>query len=65
MGSADVQSLADLANSFEVVKGMRIAPMTRDAVLQLASATFLPLVPLFLTVMPWEDLVRKLFGVLF
>ena len=65
VGSADVQSLADLANSFEVVKGMRIAPMTRDAVLQVAAATLLPLVPLFLTVMPWEDLVRKLFGILF
>ena len=65
VGTADVQSLADLANSFEVVKGMRIAPMTRDAVVQVAAAMCLPLVPLFLTVMPWEDLVRKLFGILF
>jgi hypothetical protein len=65
VGSADVQSLADLANSFEVVKGMRLAPMTRDAVLQVAAATFIPLVPLFLTVMPWEELVKKLFGILF
>ena len=65
VGSADVQSLADLANSFEVVKGMRLAPMTRDSVLQVAAATFIPLVPLFLTVMPWEELVKKLFGILF
>jgi hypothetical protein len=65
VGSADVQSLADLANSFEVVKGMRIVPMTRDAVLQVAAATVAPLVPLFLTVMPWEELVKKLFGILF
>ncbi len=65
VGSADVQSLADLANSFEVVKGMRLAPMTRDAVVQVAAATFLPIVPLFLTVMPWDQLVKKLFGILF
>jgi hypothetical protein len=65
VGSADVQSLADLANSFEVVKGMRIVPMTRDALLQVAAATVAPLVPLFLTVMPWEELVKKLFGILF
>jgi hypothetical protein len=36
VGSADIQSLADLANSFEVVKTMRVAPITRDAVLGLA-----------------------------
>jgi len=28
IGSADIQSLADLGNSFEVVKGMRWAPFT-------------------------------------
>jgi hypothetical protein len=39
--------------------------MTRDAVLQVAAATVAPLVPLFLTVMPWEELVKKLFGILF
>ena len=31
VGSADIQSLADLANSFEVVRTMRIAPVTREA----------------------------------
>jgi hypothetical protein len=33
VGSADIQSLADLANSFEVVKTMRAAPITRDALI--------------------------------
>ena len=34
LGSADIQSLADLGNSFSMVKSMRVAPITRDAVLQ-------------------------------
>ncbi|HET7778113.1 MAG TPA: hypothetical protein VFL07_06135 [Rudaea sp.] len=65
IGSADIQSLADLGNSFEIVKSMRIAPVTRDAVFQLAVATLLPLAPLLLTMMPWDELLRKLFGILF
>jgi len=65
VGSADIQSLADLANSFEVVRTMRIAPVTKDAVLQLAAFTLVPVVPLALTMMPLEELLKKLFGILF
>jgi hypothetical protein len=65
VGSADIQSLADLSNSFEVVRSMRIALVTRDAVIQLAVATLLPLAPLLLTLMPLEELLKKLFGILF
>ena len=48
VGSADIQSLADLDNSYEVVRTMRIAPITRDAVVRLAAATLVPMVPLLL-----------------
>ena len=65
VGSADIQSLADLGNSFEVVRTMRIAPVTKDAILQLAAATLAPIVPLALTMMPLEELLKKLFGILF
>ena len=65
VGTADLQSLADLGNSFEVVKGMRLAPVTRDAILQLAAATLLPVVPLLLTMMPWDELLKQLFGMVF
>jgi hypothetical protein len=60
VGSADIQSLADLANSYEVVRTMRIAPITKDAVIGLAAATLLPVVPLLLTMMPLEELMAKL-----
>jgi hypothetical protein len=65
VGSADIQSLADLANSFEVVRTMQIAPITRDAVLRLVGATLVPIVPLALTMMSLEELVKTLFGILF
>ena len=65
VGSGDIQSLADLGNSFEVVRTMQIAPITRDAIIRLAAATLVPMVPLLLTMMPLEELVKTLFGVLF
>jgi hypothetical protein len=65
VGSADIQSLADLANSFEVVRTMQIAPITRDSLLRLVAATLAPIVPLALTMMPFEELVGKLLGILF
>lgn len=64
IGSGDIQSLADLANSFEVVRTMQLAPITRDAVLRLIIATLVPLAPLVLTMMPLEELLRKLLGIL-
>jgi len=58
IGSADIQSLADLGNSFQVVKGMRWAPFTLQTVLQLVATTLAPVVPLALTMIPLEDCSR-------
>jgi hypothetical protein len=44
---------------------MRTAPMTKDAIVRLAAATLIPIVPLSLTMMPLEELVKKLLGILF
>jgi len=65
IGSADIQSLADLGNSLEVVRSMRIAPVTKEAVLQLVAATIAPIAPLALTMMPLEELLKKLLGIVF
>jgi hypothetical protein len=63
LGSGDIQSLADLANSFEVVRGMRLVLVTRDAILQLGVALFLPMLPLLLTMMPLKELLKRLAGI--
>lgn len=65
LGSGDIQSLADLGNSLSVVRGMRTAPITRDSIVTLTLATLLPVAPLLLTMMPLEELLKKLLGALF
>ena len=64
LGSADIQSLADLGNSFSVVAKMRPVPFGQETVLSLLAVTALPLLPLGLTVVPLDELVRRVLGVL-
>ena len=63
VGSADIQSLADLANSYEVVRSMSIVPFTRNTLVQLAVATLLPVAPLLLTMISLDELVKRLLEV--
>jgi hypothetical protein len=65
VGSGDIQSLADLVNSVEVVRTMRVVPVTKEAVLYLAAATLAPVVPLALTMMSLEELLKTLLRTLF
>ena len=44
---------------------MRLAPITKDVILRLAIVTLLPLAPLLLTIMPLEELLKKLLGIVF
>jgi len=60
VGSGDIQSLADIGNSFEVVRGMRLVPFAGQTVLQLAVTTLLPVVPLTLTMISLEELLQRL-----
>ena len=62
LGSADIQSLADLGNSFQVIRDISPCPFGRDTVLQLVFFTVMPVLPLVLTVIPLEELIKKLFG---
>jgi hypothetical protein len=65
VGSSDIQSLADLGNSLQVVREMRTTIFTNISIIRLTIATLVPIVPLALTMMPLEDLLKKLFGILF
>ena len=65
IGSADIQSLADLGNSVEVVERMRFAPFGLQTVVQLAVVTLLPVAPLLLTVMPLNELLKALMKLVF
>jgi hypothetical protein len=65
LGSADIQSLADLNNSYDVVRGMRPVPFGLDDISHLALATAAPLAPLLLTVFSPEELITRLVKVVF
>ena len=62
IGSGDIQSLADLGNSFQVVRDVKPFPFGRDTVIQLVVVTLLPVSPLVLTMIPLEELIMKLIG---
>lgn len=65
LGSADIQSLADLGNSYGVVQEMRFAPFGwRDAT-RLAAVTATPFVPLLLTVFSLEDFANFIIKAVF
>jgi hypothetical protein len=65
VGSRDIQSLADLGNSFEGIRNMSVVPFTKTTVLQLAVITLLPGAPLLLTMVSLEELVMRLLQVVF
>jgi hypothetical protein len=65
MGSADIQSLADLSNSFQVIREMRFVPFSKETVVQLAIVTLAPVAPLLLTMISFEELLKRLLGAVF
>ncbi len=65
LGAADIQSLAELGNSYGLVRDMRSVPFGLDDVTRLAAATAAPLVPLLLTIFSPEELLMRIIKVLF
>jgi len=65
VGSADIQSLADLSNSFQVIRGMRFVPFSKETIMQLAMITVAPISPLLLTMVSFEELLKRLLSAVF
>jgi hypothetical protein len=65
IGNSDIQSLADLGNSFQVIREIQPFPFSRDAVIRLVVITLIPVSPLVLTMIPLEELIKKLLGAIF
>ncbi len=65
LGTADIQSLADIANSYVLVRDMRPVPFGLDDITRLAIATAAPLAPLLLTIFPVEELLLRILKLLF
>jgi hypothetical protein len=65
LGTGDIQSLADLGNSYQVIREMRIVPFGLQDISRLAIATAAPLSPLLLTIFSFEELMIRIFKVVF
>jgi hypothetical protein len=65
LGTTDIQSLADLASSYAVVREMRIVPFGLIHVARLAIIAAMPMAPLLLTIMPLHELLDRLIKVIF
>jgi hypothetical protein len=59
MGSADIQSLADLSNAFHVIEDMRIVPFAPRQLFLLVAAAAVPVTPLILFVVPLDELILR------
>ena len=64
LGSGDIQSLADLGNSFGIVSETRLVPFGLKDLVRLAVATAAPLLPLGLTILSLEEIVIRLIRIL-
>jgi hypothetical protein len=60
LGTSDIQSLADLGNSYQIVQQMRPLPFGKRAPILLAVAAALPMLPLLLTKVPLEELIKRI-----
>jgi hypothetical protein len=65
LGAADIQSLADLGNSYGLVRDMRPVPFGLEDISRLAAATAAPLVPLMLTIYSPEELIMRIVHIVF
>lgn len=64
LGSGDIQSLADLGNSYAGLQQMRIVPFGSQTVLKLAVAVLAPVAPLSLTMISAEELINRILELL-
>ena len=64
LGTGDIQSLADLANSFTVAKETRLMPFGKEQVFSLTIILAAPLLPLLLFVIPLEEMVDRIVALL-
>jgi hypothetical protein len=64
LGTGDIQSLADLGNSYEIITEMKIVPVNRRIALGLLGAAVAPILPLLLFRFSLEDLFLKILNML-
>lgn len=65
LGNADVQTLADLGNSYEPVRRMIVLPIDKSSLILLLAAALAPMLPLLLTMFSLKEMALRVISVLF
>jgi len=65
LGTSDIQSLADLANSYTVAAETKLIPITKQVLIRFVILTAAPLLPLVLTMIPLSEIAKSLFKLAF
>jgi len=63
LGTGDIQSLADLFNSYQIIKTMKFVPVMRSDLIAAVAPTLLPAIPLAATVVPLDQMLHLLMRV--
>ena len=64
LGTEDIQSLADLGNSYELVRKMRVVPIELSEFIGIALPGVVPALPLAATVMPVGEILKGMLRLL-
>jgi hypothetical protein len=64
LGSPDIQSLADMVNSFSAIRQMMIVPLGRKNLFTFLAAAAIPFLPLLLLVLPIQDVIKGVWKML-
>ena len=64
LGTGDIQSLADMGNSYELVRKMRIVPIELSDFIGIALPGVIPALPLAATVMPVGEILKGILRLL-
>jgi hypothetical protein len=62
LGTGDIQSLADLYNSYQIVEKMRTVPIEMKQIFQVIIIVTLPFLPLITFEIPLKDILEALVG---
>ncbi len=65
LGNPDLQSLADLGNSFDRVREMKLVPFGKDTLIRALVLVLLPVLPLTLTMISLDELLSRVLKVIF
>jgi hypothetical protein len=62
LGTGDIQSLADLGNSFRFIQEMKMLPIDKDTIVALLISGIIPMIPLLLYEVPVKDIFDAVKG---